>query len=294
MNTLLRKITIGGWRTAAAAAALAFVLAACADEELPPPTAEVGETPAPILQPAEEPTQIPAAPAELAVEGSYPAPVENETAVVTEGYPAAEPAAQNGYPAAEEGEPPAGEGLGGEVQTFVVVPENSSAQYEVDEEFFNRDVRFVTALGTTSAINGNLVVDLTGPVPVIVDGQFTVDISTLTSDSSRRDNAIREDWLESNTYPEAIFVAREVAAFPDSYVPGEPVEFQLVGDLTIREITNEVTWDVVAQHDGPTLTATATSFIFMTDYGFEPPTVFGILEVTDGVTVTVDLTAQAP
>ena len=126
------------------------------------------------------------------------------------------------------------------------------------------------------------------------EGFFTVDLSTLTSDSNRRDEAIRNDWLESSLFPDAVFVARELAAFPDSYVPGEQVEFELIGDLTIREVTQEVTWTVTAQLQDRTLTATAEAFVFMADFGFEPPSVLGILEVTDGVEVTVDLTAAAP
>lgn len=290
-------------RGTVAAVVLALVLLGCADEELAPPSSAGEPTAEPVLQPAEENAveQVPVEPAE-----SYPAPGEGEveSGAPTEPYPAADEGATDGSPERPESYPAPAEGDAapegavvtplGETETYVVVSDNSLAQYEVDEEFFNRDVKFVTAIGTTNEINGALVLDLSGSVPKIVDGVFTVDLSTLTSDSRRRDDAIRQDWLESSAFPEASFVAREVAAFPEDYAPGSEAAFQLIGDLTIRNITNEVVWDVVAQLDGPTLTATATTFIFMADYGFEPPSVFNILQVTDGVTVTVNITAEVP
>lgn len=287
------------YKTVLVALGLAFLLIGCADEELTPLTSPASSTPEAVLQPAEQVAITP----ESGQPVGYPAP---ETAV--ESPPAAYPAAadesdapperpDDAYPAPAAGDvalETAAQATLGDTETFVVVSDSSSAQYEVDEEFFNRDVKFVTAIGVTNDINGALVLDLSGPIPTIVDGVFTVDLSTLTSDSNRRDDAIRKDWLESDTFPEASFVAREVAAFPETYTPGSQAAFQLVGDLTIRNITNEVTWDVVAQLDGGTLTATATTFIFMADYGFDPPNVLNILQVTDGVTVTVNLTAEVP
>jgi len=62
--------------------------------------------------------------------------------------------------------------------------------------------------------------------------------------------------------------------------------------MTIREVTNPLTWDMTASIDGDTLAGTATTFFYMKDYGFDPPDIAGILRVTDGVTVTVDFVAQ--
>ncbi len=61
--------------------------------------------------------------------------------------------------------------------------------------------------------------------------------------------------------------------------------------MTIREITKPQTFAVTARLDGDTFTGTATSYVLMQDYGFEPPSILGVLEVTDGVTVTVNFTA---
>jgi polyisoprenoid-binding protein YceI len=61
--------------------------------------------------------------------------------------------------------------------------------------------------------------------------------------------------------------------------------------MTIREVTNPQTFDVTARLDGNTFTGTATTYLLMRDYGFEPPSILGMLQVTDGVTVTVTFVA---
>ena len=50
-------------------------------------------------------------------------------------------------------------------------------------------------------------------------------------------------------------------------------------------------FDVTGTLAGDTVTGTATTQILMKDFGFDPPSVAGILTVQDGVTVTVNFTA---
>jgi polyisoprenoid-binding protein YceI len=181
---------------------------------------------------------------------------------------------------------------------FALVPGGTEAQYAVEEEFFGQAVPFVTAIGRTSALDGTITLafpahEATASGDVrIVSSSFTADISTLTSDSPRRDRAIRERWLESGRYPLATFVASGMQNMPADVALGEDASFQLTGDMTIRDVMQPLTWDVTARLDGQTLTGQATTFLMMRDFGFAPPDIAGILRVTDGVTVTVQFTAQ--
>jgi polyisoprenoid-binding protein YceI len=175
---------------------------------------------------------------------------------------------------------------------FAIIPEQSQAQYAVEEEFFGQAVPFVTAVGTTNAIDGSVTLDFSDGSVNIADSTFTVDISTLTSDSPRRDRAIRDRWLESSRYPSATFTATGVENMPADADFGQDVSFQVVGDMTIRDTTQPLTWDMTARVDGETLSGSASTFLLMRDFGFEPPDIAGILKVTDGVTVTVQFAAQ--
>jgi polyisoprenoid-binding protein YceI len=68
--------------------------------------------------------------------------------------------------------------------------------------------------------------------------------------------------------------------------------FKVTGDMTIREITQPQTFDVIAKLESNTFTGTATTNLLMKDYGFDPPEILGMLKVTDGVTVTVRFVAR--
>jgi polyisoprenoid-binding protein YceI len=177
-------------------------------------------------------------------------------------------------------------------RVFRIVPEASVAQYAVEEEFFGQAVPFVTAVGKTNAFNGEVTLDIRGNTVAITAGQFTVDLSTLTSDRPRRDRAIREEWLESNKYPTATFVATGIGDLPADAALGQDVAFDVTGNLTIRDVTQPVTWAMTARLDGATLSGVGTTTLLMRDFGFEPPDIAGILKVTDGVSVTVTYVAN--
>jgi polyisoprenoid-binding protein YceI len=183
------------------------------------------------------------------------------------------------------------------VRTFIIVPETSKALYRVEEEFLQgavdrlgKELGFNTAVGFTRTIEGSLELSR-DEQPAVIGGHILVNIRSLTSDDNRRDKRIQEQFLESNRFPIAEFVVTRVEDFPTSYTGGQEVTFKLVGDLTIREITNEVVWEVTAVLDDDTITGTATASIMMVDYGFDPPQIFGFISALDPATIEVEITA---
>ncbi|HOH20390.1 MAG TPA: YceI family protein [Anaerolineaceae bacterium] len=170
---------------------------------------------------------------------------------------------------------------------FVLVAGESQASYMIDETFINQNNRLFTAVGVTTTLSGELRLNYADPAASQF-GEFQVDISKLTSDSSRRDNAIRQNWLESSTYPLAVFTVTGVQNFPNSWQEGQKVNFQLVGDLKIRQTTRQVTWDVTGVLQGDRLAGTATTNIMLVDFDVEPPSIAGILSVTDGALLTLE------
>lgn len=174
---------------------------------------------------------------------------------------------------------------------YKVVPDQSEAGYSVKEEFFGQG--FETAVGSTNAVNGQVALQFDNNSVKVADNQFTVDISTLKTDRPRRDQAIRDRWLESSKFPTATFVAKDVTDLPADAALGKDVSFKLSGDLTIRDVTKPVTWDMTAKVDGNTLTGSGATSLLMKDFGFDPPDIAGMLKVTDGVSVTIKFVAQA-
>jgi len=254
----------------------------------PPVIDEATAVPAP-----QEPTAT--APIVVTLEPSeepYPPPMVVQPQV--DAYPAMpQPAAPptDAYPGQESS-------AAGSVRTFVIVPEESEAAYIVAEEFLSGAVQqlgqllgLTDTIGRTQDIEGELVLDLSAADPLI-SGEFIVDLRTLTSDDSRRDNRIRNEWLQANRFPLAEFVATAVENFPASYSEGQTITFQLLGDMTIREITQPVRFDVTATLSGNSITGTAAAEMRMTDFGFNPPAMANLFTVADEFTVEVIFIAR--
>ncbi|MGN6674455.1 MAG: YceI family protein [Thermomicrobiales bacterium] len=172
---------------------------------------------------------------------------------------------------------------------FAIVPDSSKATYHVNETLVGQG--FNTAIGSTNGLTGDIYIDKTKPSASSI-GPITIDISKLTSDQSRRDNTIRRQFLESSKYPTATFVPKRLEGLPDTpYTDGQQLTFKIVGDLTVRTVTKEITFDATGKVVGDTFTGTAHTTFNMTDFGFNPPDIAGIVKAENGV--ILDLTIEA-
>ena len=149
-------------------------------------------------------------------------PLSANTATVPAAIPAASEPAATQVVTEPAGQPAETTAAG--LVTFKIVPGESRASYEVGETFLNQNNRFNLAIGVTSVVNGEIYADLANP-PASTLGEISIDISQLTSDSSRRDNAIRGDWLESSRFPMAVFKPTGIESLPASYLRGRNTPF---------------------------------------------------------------------
>ena len=179
--------------------------------------------------------------------------------------------------------------------TYVIETSESSAGYAVDEEFFEGAVeRFGEALGQTVTVgrtpdvSGSLTVEGTDP-PAIVGGEIRVGLAGLSSDQSGRDRQVRGRILNTESFPDAVFVPTSIENFPPNPAEGQLLEFQMVGDMTIAGITVPLTFDVSATVVGGRIDGQATASFNMSDFGVEPPSFLGVYTVADLVTVDVVL-----
>lgn len=258
---------------------LALVLAACAS-----PAAQ-----------ATEPAALPATGTEAVVT----APVEMTEAPTLEATEVLEPAATlettTEEALAAEGAAPTGETTGaapaaGSV-TYTLVPEESRITYEVGETFIDQNNRFAVAVGTTSGVTGQIQVNLDSPQETSLSA-LSVDVSGLQSDSGRRDRAIQDRFLESARFPTVTFTPTTITGLPESIEPGVEYPLTLQGDLTIRDTTRPATFEARVTLAGDTLTGQAVTTILMSDFGFGPIDMFGVLKTEDEVRVTVDFVAR--
>ncbi|MFV9503851.1 MAG: YceI family protein [Oscillochloridaceae bacterium umkhey_bin13] len=263
-------------------ALLASLLAACGT------TAPAGQPAAaePVADPYGGASAAPAV-APTTVPATSAAPDAASPAATT--APATSTGDYGGNPSAAE--PVTSPAASSAVTIFKIVPSESQVSYEVGETFFNQNNRFVVAVGTTQTLEGEVRLDRDAPQQSTV-GPITIDISAFRSDSPRRDQAIRDRWLESARFPLAIFTPTDIVGLPTSYTDGEELTLTITGDLQIREVSQPTTFTVTGQVNGDEMMGLATTQIKMSDFGFSPPNIAGVLGAEDDVKITFQFVAR--
>ncbi|MEW5842950.1 MAG: YceI family protein [Bacteroidota bacterium] len=67
---------------------------------------------------------------------------------------------------------------------------------------------------------------------------FTIDVSSISTDNEQRDNHLKsDDFFNAQKFPKMTFVGKSMQRVGDN-------KYKLVGDLTIRDITKQITLDV--------------------------------------------------
>ena len=125
------------------------------------------------------------------------------------------------------------------------------------------------------------------------DSKITFDLNSLSSDERQRDQFIKMDTLEVRRFPTATLVPTRVDGLALPLASSGTFTFKLTGKLTIKGVSKDVTFDVVAKRDGANLTATATlaPTVKFGDFGMQPPSTFRVLSIVDEIRLVVDLVA---
>ena len=178
---------------------------------------------------------------------------------------------QNGSPAAQSAESfdPVGRWA---------VQEGSEAGYRVREKLARLPAPS-DAVGRTNKVTGDLVVAGQLGSYTVSDINIEVDMTSLTSDSPRRDNALRERGLETDRFPTATFVSPGLRELPSDIRPGQPVDLMLDGELTIHGVTRNVSIPVEAKFDSRAIEVVGSLTIPMADFDIQPPNVANIVTV---------------
>ena len=136
-----------------------------------------------------------------------------------------------------------------------------------------------TATGRSNQVTGSAVV--TGQT--IESATFTVDVASITSDQSRRDEQFRGRIMETSTFPTATFTLSqpiELAAVP---AEGEVITTPVTGTLELHGVTNEVTFDLQAFVSGGKITATGAIPILFSDYAIQDPSLGPVSTENNGL-----------
>src|SRR6185437_8999542 len=118
--------------------------------------------------------------------------------------------------------------------------------------------------------------------------KITIDLSNLTSDKSQRDNYIKRSTLDTEKYPDAVFVPTSVQGLTWPLPSSGQLTFTMIGNLTAHGVTKETTWDATAAFDGSQVKGSATTTVKFEDFGMSPPRTMLVLSVQDHLTFELD------
>lgn len=269
-----------------------LMLSACAAPAADPTAASIG--PALNISSPPSPVSLAAAPAGQAVTpttasaavptasqatGSQPTPTTQPAATVT---------ANNGATAA----PQSGTAATNSYH-LVLTQDGTEARFRVKEQLAGRNLPN-DAVGTTQAVTGAIVIQPDGKIDA-TKSKMVVDVSSLKTDESRRDNFIKRNTLQTDQYPTATFVPTAVQGLPSPLPASGDVTFQITGDLTIHGTTKSSTWQVKGTITGQDLKGSASAAFKFGDFNMSPPRAAVVLSVEDNIRLELDfhLTRQA-
>jgi polyisoprenoid-binding protein YceI len=178
--------------------------------------------------------------------------------------------------------------------TVKIDAQNSEARYRVREQLVKNDLPN-DAVGRTKDISGSITIKPDGTIDS-TNSKIVVNVASLKTDQNMRDNFVRRNVLQTAQYPEVTFVPTQVSGLTWPLPQTGPVNFKLSGNLTIRDVTKPVTWEVSGNiQDGNTAQASGlakTTFKFE-DFNLNQPQVPVVLSIVDKIDLEVDVVLQS-
>jgi polyisoprenoid-binding protein YceI len=164
--------------------------------------------------------------------------------------------------------------------TFQVT--SGTASYRVNEQMVGIDFPN-EAIGMTDGVTGTLKINPDGTITP--ESKLSADLRNLKSDQDRRDNFIKTRVLETEKFPDAVFVPRKIDGLPKMIPSAGQVGVSISGDLTVHGVTKPVTFRGYAIFNAGDSTASGratTSFSF-SDFGLTKPKIPLLLSVDDKI-----------
>lgn len=244
-----------------------------------------------LLQEPEAPSAtIEAIPLEIEEAEESAEPVEEPTAVSEEPpveIDEAEPVEEEMAEDTSSAEAPAA----GELLVFEISQDESEVRFELDEDLRGNRI---TVVGSTNQVAGQLALNLSDLSTAQV-GEILINARTLQTDNDFRNRAIQNEILDTGEYEFIRFVPTAVSGLPDSVDTGQFIQFTIEGELTIRDVTETVTFDVTAIAVTETrIQGTANANVLRETYGLNIPEVPSVANVEEEVKLSINFIANVP
>ena len=172
---------------------------------------------------------------------------------------------------------------------FQISQDDSEASFKIYEDLRGqpKDV-----IGTTDQVAGEIALDKSDLSAAQI-GVIQVNARTLVTDDDRRNQAIRNRILNTDSYEFITFTPTEISGLEGTAAVGQEFTFQITGDLTIRDATQPVVFDVTAQLvSEDQLIAHAETKIQLGDFNIVVPSVPFVANVGEEIALEINLVAN--
>src|SRR5215207_9219577 len=123
---------------------------------------------------------------------------------------------------------------------FEIDPNASSARFVINEILRGSPY---TVVGTTNQVAGQIAADL-DDLDAAQVGTIRINARTLTTDADGRNRMLKNQILQTDQHEYITFTPKQLVGVPEAATVGQPGTFQMVGDLAIKGMTRETTFDV--------------------------------------------------
>jgi polyisoprenoid-binding protein YceI len=195
------------------------------------------------------------------------------SATPSSGGGSATTAASSGDAATTTPAAPSGAASSGSIDGSWAASDQSLLGYRVKEVLFGQSTEGV---GRTNAVTGSL--SIAGST--VEKGDFTVDMTTVKSDSGNRDHQFQGRIMDTSKFPTSTFALTQPIDLGSVPAEGQTVTASATGDLTLHGATKPVTFDVQAQLKDGKIEVNGTIPIVFADYGIPNPS-FGPASTED-------------
>jgi polyisoprenoid-binding protein YceI len=156
------------------------------------------------------------------------------------------------------------------------VTTGSQAGYRVREQLANLPAQS-DAVGRTDKVSGTLTVEGDGTTTMLTAASLEVDMTSLTSDKSQRDNRLRNEGLQTDAFPTATFKLTQPVGVPAAAIAGTASDVTLTGDLTIHGVTKSVQIPAQVQLSNGTIQVAGSISFPLSDYQIVAPNIGGVI-----------------
>lgn len=156
------------------------------------------------------------------------------------------------------------------------VATDSVAGYRVREQLANLPAES-DAVGRTDKVTGSITVDSSGGATTLTAGALSIDTTSISSDKPMRDNRLRNEGLQTDSFPTATFKLTAPIEIPAAALAGTPSDVTLTGDLTLHGVTKSVSIPAKAQLVSGVISVAGSLSFPLSDYAMTAPNIGGFI-----------------